>query len=432
MRALAALGGRIRRDIFLLSADKSTPFSTAIAQLIVVGVALWNAVAIVQALNLYHTLALNVPLMQPLAVKHGLQILTLERHLHLAIEPAVQRLVLRGCRTPLGFVPGAALRSGLVWIYLSAFPAWLFAALTWSYVYRRQRFAVLRDLTVLSALMSVACYWLYPTAPPRIAMAASQPSIQDWTYGGVSVDPRVLHLLGFNPFASFPSVHLLWALIPALCLAAGSRSVWIWLGALCFPLTIAVAVIATGNHYVLDCVGSLVILAISSAVALAIDRVRRRLLLHRHPARYELPAAACLCLTCAGILATVGIAGGIRVLIALEIMLMIVFASGRSRYLWVGRRRLRQGRQTPRRWDYAAGLLFVAGASAATQHASGVVTWPTRVSAVLWLMACMCALARHIAVTPARDAGGHSRGIWQHYRPQLQRHANRDSQQPAA
>src|SRR5207247_1582101 len=135
-----------------------------------------------------------------------------------------------------------------------------------------------------------------------------------------------------------------------------------------------------------------------------LHHVRRRLLKHRWRMRSEPPAALPLCLTCAGILVTVGASGGIRVLIAAEIVLLLVLASGRSPYLWAGRRVVRNGRQAVTRCDYVAGLLFVAGATAAAQPPVQPVPWSIRVCALLWLLACMCALVRHVAVKPASDA----------------------------
>jgi hypothetical protein len=101
--------------------------------LIVVSYALLNAVALVQALNFYHALAVGSQVAQQLALRHGRQLVALERQLHIAVEPVVQRLVAHGLHSAFGVVPGAELRQGFVWLYLHAFPAWLFAALAWSY-----------------------------------------------------------------------------------------------------------------------------------------------------------------------------------------------------------------------------------------------------------------------------------------------------------
>src|SRR5579884_1074901 len=122
---------------------------------------------------------------------------------------------------------------------------------------------MLRDVTVVSILLAVACYRLFPAAPPRFVLHGAPYNLADWTYGGTSIDPGLVHAVGFNPYAAFPSVHALWALIPALCIAAGSRRIWVWAAALCYPLAMLVIVVASGNHYVLDCVGSLTVLAVS-------------------------------------------------------------------------------------------------------------------------------------------------------------------------
>jgi PAP2 superfamily len=416
-----------------MASDAATRFRQPVILLIGVGCALLNAVALVQALNLYHALAVGSPVAQQLALGHGRHLFALERYLHIAVEPVVQGLVAHGLHTSLGVVSGAGLRQFFVWLYLHAFPAWLFAALAWSYVYKPQRFAVLRDVTIISALLAVACYRLYPVAPPRFVLAGSPDLVQDWTYGSTSVDPHLMQVLGFNPYAAFPSVHVLWALIPAWCLATGSRSRGVWLCALCFPALMVLTVICTGNHYVLDCVGSVAILAGSLALVRGLHHVRHRLLRNLWRVRHEPPAALALCLTCAGILVTVGVSGGIRVLIAAAILLLVAFASGRSPYLWAGRRLVQRGRQAVTRCDYVAGLLFVAGATAAAQPPAHQVSWSIRVCALLWLLACMCALVRHVAMKAASSAGRSGRGTLRRYVPvRRQRAAVQDKRQRVA
>jgi hypothetical protein len=366
-----------------------------------VAIALLNAVVIVQALNLYHALAVDARVGRSVAMTHGAQLVDLEQRLHLAVEPLVQQAVARGITTPLGVLSGAQLHQFLVWLYLHAFPAWLFAALAWSYLFQPRRFGRLRDLTIISALLSVACYRLWPVAPPRLVLAGV---VQDWTYGGTSVDPRLMHILGFNPYAAFPSVHLLWALIPALCLAGGSRSAWAWLSALMFPVAMFVAVIATGNHYILDCVGSVLILALSAALV----RLRHSLWRNKRPgqqARYALPAALTFCLCYAGILACTGVQGGVRVLLAAEILLLLLIASLRSPLLWQEHREVPVARSRLRCSEYLAGLLVVAGAAAAAQHPGHVAVLSIRVCAVLWFLACICALLPHLTQPAGLVAG---------------------------
>jgi PAP2 superfamily len=410
MSVLDVVGARARTWRDLMMPEVPTRFSRFVGVLIAVSVALLNAVMVVQAINLYHAIAIGTPLDKGIAMLHGQQIFALEQRLHIAVEPVVQPILSSGIWTPLGVLPGAVLRSCAVWIYLNALPAWLLAALAWSYLYRPRHFVVLRDLTIISALLSVACYRFFPTAPPRFVLHGAPYHLQDWTYGGTSINTGVVQAIGFNPYAAFPSVHLLWALIPALCLASGSRHLWVWAASFCYPVVMVVTVISSGNHYVLDCVGSLAILAIGYLLARGLNGVRRWMWPEGRQVKYELPAALGLCMGCAGILATTSATRGVRALIALAILVLIAIATRRSAYLWRGRRRLRSGRQPLVRTDYLAGLLLVAGSSAAAHEAGHLAHAGVRVCALLWLLACMSALARHMFPKQARPASRHGIG----------------------
>jgi len=399
MSALSIIRTRAQTWRHLVAPPSPTRFSALVAIIATAAFALVNAVIIVRALNLYHVYAVRVPLNRELALAHGRQIVALEQRLHLAVEPLVQRRLTQGIWTPLGVLPGTMIRHGLVWLYLNAMPVWLFGALAWAYLYRPLHFARLRDLTIISATLAVACYWLFPAAPPRMVLAGGAGGtggLQDWAYGGATVDLGVMHVVGFNPFAAFPSVHFLWSLIPALCLAGGSRRVWVWLMALCYPLAMGITIIGTGNHYVLDCLGSVAVLALSAALAWAIDWARRRVPRLHTRVRYEMPAALSLCLICSGILASVGASGGLRHLLAVSIMLLIGLATLRSNYLWYRRRRVEPGRQPVWATDYLAGALFIAGATAAAHNPGQNASPLIGACALLWLLACLCALRRHM------------------------------------
>ncbi len=398
MSARSIVRARTQTWRHLVAPPSPTRFSALVAILVTAAFALVNAGIIIHALNLYHAVAVRVPLNRELALAHGRQIVALEQRLRLAVEPLVQQRLTQGVWTPLGLLPGAMIRRGLVWLYLNAMPAWLFAALAWSYLYRPLYFARLRDLTIISAMLAVACYWLFPAAPPRMVLAGGAGGLQDWAYGGATLDLGVMHVVGFNPFAAFPSVHFLWSLIPAVCLAGGSRRAWVWLMVLCYPLAMGITIIGTGNHYVLDCLGSVAILALSAALAWAIDRARQRVPRLRSRIRYEMPAALSLCLICSGILASADASGGLRHLLAVSIMLLIGLATLRSNYLWYRRRRVEPGRQPLWATDYLAGALFIAGATAAAHDPGQNASPMSGACALLWLLACLCALRRHIQV----------------------------------
>jgi hypothetical protein len=356
--------------------------------------ALFNAILIIQSLNLYHTVAVTIPLDRAVALGHARDLVGLERSLHLAIEPAVQRALAAGFSTPWGTLPGALLRSWAVWLYINAVPSWLFAALIWSYLFRREHFAWLRDLTIISAFLAVICYRVYPLAPPRFALTGAPYHMQDWTYGATSVDSHVMGALGFDPYAAFPSVHLLWALIPTLCLLVGKRPFWAWLVAPLFSAAMVVTIIGTGNHYLVDGLGAVLILAASALITFWLRRGVRRLKhavfgramrLRQH--ELTIPPIPAFALVCAGTLAVVGVQ--LRPLLALDIVVMIAAASYGCRPLLRATACRLPRRATTAHCDCLAGVLFIAGATAAT-HAPGL---DTVLGACLWFLACLSVIA---------------------------------------
>jgi len=372
-----------------------TRFSVHIGLLLTAAVALMNAAILVYALRLYHTVAMHVPRNRSLAMAHGGLIVSLEQRLHVGLEPLVQRQLSHGVPTPFGPLSGRALHHALVWLYLNAMPAWLFAALAWAYLYRPQRFAHLRDLTIISALLAGACYWIFPAAPPRMVLGAAPAHLQDWVYGGTGVTIGVMHTRSFNPFAAFPSVHLLWALIPALCLAGGSRRAWVWLLALCLPGLMALTILGTGNHYVVDCLGSCALLGLSATLVGARDALRLRLPRRQHRLGFAIPAGPGLCLVCAYLLVSASSDDRVRDLIALSIVVLVGLVLARNTSLW---REHRPGAPEPPvcAMDYLAGLLFIVGSTAAVRAPGLSTVSAIDACALIWLLACVCTLSRHL------------------------------------
>ena len=65
-----------------------------------------------------------------------------------------------------------------------------------------------------------------------------------------------------NPFAAMPSLHFGYALFIALALYALARQRWLRFAGFLYPLVVFVAIVATGNHFIVDAVaGGLVVVA---------------------------------------------------------------------------------------------------------------------------------------------------------------------------
>jgi membrane-associated phospholipid phosphatase len=153
----------------------------------------------------------------------------------------------------------------LVWAHWSWF-AVPHAALAYLLLRRRERFPRAAVMTYAVFDLGAAIYWLFPTAPPWYAARE-----------GRIVDPRTPQLrrmmveygerfwgrgwgplydvLGGNPLAAMPSLHFATSLMAAHLLAEAGpvEGVVGW----SYALTLALALVYLGEHYVVDLLGGL-------------------------------------------------------------------------------------------------------------------------------------------------------------------------------
>lgn len=136
---------------------------------------------------------------------------------------------------------------------------------------------------VLASGMAVVVYALYPVAPPRLvpdlhvvdAMRAF--SGYGW-WGSAASAPRGLGD-ATNQYAAMPSMHFGWSLWCAVQMWGFKARLWRILAVL-YPLVLAVIVLATGNHFVLDVLAG----ALCVVVAYAVVEPLGRLISMRRPA----------------------------------------------------------------------------------------------------------------------------------------------------
>jgi membrane-associated phospholipid phosphatase len=189
---------------------------------------------------------------EQLAMSNALILQDLERSLHLAIERPLNAALLGH--------PFAIYLIGYFYrLCVVAVPA----VLIWLYVSSPGHYRYLRTVLVVTTLLDLPFVWLFPMSPPRFA----QDGIVDYvgTYdilgGGSLRNPQS----GLNLFAAMPSMHIAWT---SWCAYAAwsvlrrrnSRAAWLaWL----YPAVTAVVVLVTGNHYVLDVLGGVAVLALA-------------------------------------------------------------------------------------------------------------------------------------------------------------------------
>jgi membrane-associated phospholipid phosphatase len=133
--------------------------------------------------------------------------------------------------------------------------------------YRPDRYRLLRTAILISAAIGFVFFAFFPVAPPRLV----DPSLVD-TVTLHSEAYRALQPPGFtNQFAAFPSLHVGWNLLVGIALWGATRNPLVRAFAALAPLAMAVAVVATANHYVIDVAGGLAAVLIGLFAARRVD-----------------------------------------------------------------------------------------------------------------------------------------------------------------
>lgn len=180
------------------------------------------------------------PVRQGLAIDNGNGLLSLERSLHLDPERALDASLSR--HHLLSEVVVFWYENVHIVVTLA-----VFALLWWK---RSGSLGILRATLVIVNLIALAVFWSFPVAPPRmlsgayVDLVARTDGLPVWQVGATA--------LHSNQLCSFPSLHIAWATWSALGVWQLTRRRSLRAIACVYPLLTTYAVMATGNHYLLD------------------------------------------------------------------------------------------------------------------------------------------------------------------------------------
>lgn len=130
---------------------------------------------------------------------------------------------------------------------------------------RPAAYPLLRNAIVLMNVLGFAVFWLWPMAPPRMLLGAGfsdvvavTHAIGSWHTGSLATDA--------DQYAAMPSLHIAWAIWSTVGIWALTRRRWLRsLGVLHVAIT-SFAVMATGNHFLLDVIAGGVCAALAFAI----------------------------------------------------------------------------------------------------------------------------------------------------------------------
>jgi membrane-associated phospholipid phosphatase len=145
---------------------------------------------------------------------------------------------------------------------------------------RADLYRPLRNSLVLVNVIGFVVFWRFPVAPPRMLDGFTDVVASTHAFGSWHTGPLASQA---NQLAAMPSLHMAWAAWCGLALWRISARRSVRALALLYPCLTALAVLATGNHFVLDIVGGLLALALAVWLVGSPDRLAGRLSLS--PAR---------------------------------------------------------------------------------------------------------------------------------------------------
>lgn len=171
------------------------------------------------------------------ADRNARALLRVERRLGLDVEDRIQALATRSPRLVRAL--NAAYAAGNVALSVG----WL------AVLYRRAdpAFARERRAAVVAFTAALPFFLALPTAPPR-----SQDRFVDTMKDrGVDLDHPAL-VRFYNPIAALPSHHVAFAVVTGIGAAVRARHLSVRVGGLTYIALVALVVVATANHYVID------------------------------------------------------------------------------------------------------------------------------------------------------------------------------------
>ncbi len=198
------------------------------------------------------------------AFAHARDLISLERTLHVFVEPSIQT-----------WASGSHFVMVLCsWLYVNAQTTVTVSALVYLYVRHNRNFYFVRNMFMVAMAIALAGYAAFPTAPPRFMPEwGFIDSVADFTGVHVSHASASLNALT-NLYAAVPSMHVAFAIIIGWTLARLVRWRVVRVLWILYPFLMAFVIIVTANHFLIDALLGALTAGASAYAASWMARVR--------------------------------------------------------------------------------------------------------------------------------------------------------------
>jgi hypothetical protein len=178
------------------------------------------------------------------AFAHARDLITLERTLHVFVEPSIQAWA-SGSHFLMVFS---------AWMYVNAQTTVTVAALVYLYLRHNRNFYFVRNMFMVAMAIALVGYAVFPTAPPRFMPEwGFIDSVSYFTGVRVNAHSASLNALT-NLYAAVPSMHVAFALMIGGTLSRLVRWRVVRVLWMLYPFLMAFVIIVTANHFIVDAI----------------------------------------------------------------------------------------------------------------------------------------------------------------------------------
>jgi hypothetical protein len=176
------------------------------------------------------------------AFQHARELISIERTLHLFVEPSVQ-----------AWASGShVVMVSASWLYVNAQGSVTIAALLYLYLRHNRSFYFVRNMFMIAMAIALIGYVVFPTAPPRFLPEwGFIDTVSDLTPVNVSNSSASMSAM-FNPYAAVPSMHVAFALMIGWPLARLARHSAVRILWALYPFLMTFVIVITANHFIAD------------------------------------------------------------------------------------------------------------------------------------------------------------------------------------
>ena len=144
------------------------------------------------------------------------------------------------------------------WAYIVSFWPIILTVAVILYFTNRNRYKYYRNIVLLSFVIALLGFMLFPLAPPRMIAEHFVDTIKAFGPSGYASREFANY---YNAYAAMPSLHFGWTVMFGI-LFLRTPNKWVKVLGVIYPTMTLFAITITGNHYIMDAIGGgLLILA---------------------------------------------------------------------------------------------------------------------------------------------------------------------------